>query len=83
MRLIPVSFSMVVSLVSGISMIGFPAETYLYGGMMMLMVLGEVMGFTLAAIFIVPVLHRLRLTSVYQVRFHYYNYIEYNFYNKI
>ena len=67
MSLLPVSCSMVVSLISAVLIIGLPAEAYLYGPMMILGILGAIPGAILGAILIVPMFYRLQITSINEV----------------
>lgn len=56
------------SYISGISLLGTPTELYVYGTSYLFFMIGAfLMAFTIANTFL-PVLHELRLTSVYEVR---------------
>lgn len=69
MGLIPVSFSLVVTYMSSIFVLGSPAEAYVYG-------VPSVLSFSLVILFsnalaawiTVPLLHPLSITSAYEVR---------------
>lgn len=69
---LPVSISLMASFISAILLLGFPAETYAYGGLYWVHCAGNVLGALLAVILFVPVLYPLKLTSVNQVRIHRY-----------
>jgi hypothetical protein len=70
MAIFPVMLSMLVSGESSIMMIGFPAETYVYGLQFLIVTFGSFFGRFVIARSIVPVIHKLRITSVYEVRYH-------------
>ena len=53
--LISTALSISVSYFSGIAMIGYPAEAYLYGGQFMWGAIFEIIGICLVAVFVVPV----------------------------
>ncbi|KAL0851362.1 hypothetical protein ABMA28_007178 [Loxostege sticticalis] len=66
MNSVPVCFSLVASYISGISLLGTPTELYVYGTSYLFFMIGAfLMAFTIANTFL-PVLHELRLTSVYE-----------------
>ena len=67
MAVIPVALSMIVSFVSSILILGYPAETYAYGGQYLLYAGGHAIAATLTILICVPVLYPLKLTSVNQV----------------
>ena len=56
--------SISVTFLSGIGMIGIPSEVYLYGGQYVLNVIAVVLGPSLAALLVLPVLYPLKLVSV-------------------
>ncbi|XP_060562146.1 sodium-coupled monocarboxylate transporter 2-like [Ruditapes philippinarum] len=62
---VPVAISMVVTFCSSLSMIGYPAEAYAYGFGIAYFAIGTLAAYSVNAIFIVPVFHPLKLTSVY------------------
>ncbi|XP_045196836.2 sodium-dependent multivitamin transporter-like [Mercenaria mercenaria] len=64
-RTLPVALSFVVTFLSSLSMLGFPAEAYVYGIGIAYFAVGILTAYSFNAIFIVPVLHPLKLTSVY------------------
>ncbi|XP_060606993.1 sodium-coupled monocarboxylate transporter 2-like [Ruditapes philippinarum] len=62
----PVALSFVVTFQSSLMILGFPAEGYAYGIGIAYYGIGAIFAYTFAAIFIVPLFHPLRLTSVYE-----------------
>ena len=64
----PVALSLLVTFQSGISLLGLPVEIYYYGTQIYMGIIGLVIGYIIVAAFIVPVLHPLQITSVYEVR---------------
>lgn len=66
-KCLPVALSLLVTFQSGISLLGLPVEIYFYGTQIYIGVIGLVIGYTIVAAFIVPVLHPLQITSVYEV----------------
>lgn len=66
-KCLPVALSLLVTFQSGISLLGLPVEIYFYGTQIYMGVIGLVIGYTIVAAFIVPVLHPLQITSVYEV----------------
>ncbi|XP_053380865.1 sodium-coupled monocarboxylate transporter 2-like [Mercenaria mercenaria] len=64
-RTLPVALSFVVTFQSSLSMLGFSAEAYVYGIGMAYCAVGILTAYSFTAIFIVPVIHPLKLTSVY------------------
>lgn len=68
---LPVALSLLVTFQSGISLLGLPVEIYYYGTQIYMGVIGLVIGYTIVAAFIVPVLYPLQITSVYEVFNHY------------
>lgn len=64
-RVLPLALSLVISFQSSLLMLGFPAEAYAYGIGIAYFGVGVITAYTFTAIFIVPVLHPLQLTSVY------------------
>ncbi|CAH1398745.1 unnamed protein product [Nezara viridula] len=73
MPIIPVAMSLVVSFVSGITLIGFPAEMYFYGTQLFAVNFSILIGFLLLNIFYLPVFYHLKFKSLYEYlerRFH-------------
>ena len=63
----PVTLSMVVSVISTNSLLGLPAEVYSYGLQFALYGVGVVMATTFVATFIVPIMFPLKMTSAHEV----------------
>ncbi|XP_066905537.1 uncharacterized protein [Halyomorpha halys] len=73
MPIIPVAMSLVVSFVSGITLIGFPAEMYFYGTQLYAVNFSILIGFILLNVFYLPVFYNLKFNSLYEYlerRFH-------------
>ncbi|XP_069129713.1 sodium-dependent multivitamin transporter-like [Argopecten irradians] len=72
MKTIPLILSMLVTTQSSILMLGIPAETYLYGGVVLFSSFGFFLSYLIGARFVVPMLYPLKLTTVneyYQLRY--------------
>ena len=69
MSLLPVALSMLVTYQSAISVIGIPAEIYIYNTMVMYTLVGIAVANLIQYSMIVPLMYPLRLTSAYEVRF--------------
>lgn len=69
LKALPLGISFVVTFQSSIMMLGYPAETYAYGLQYAVQLFGVVIAFLLAAVIVVPLIHPLGVTSVYE----YYN----------
>lgn len=67
LKLIPVSISLLVSFLSAILLLGFPAESYNNGFEFVLNAFGMSLGCFLAAAVFVPLLYPLHLTSSFEV----------------
>lgn len=67
MRIIPVSLSMTATMVSAILILGVPTEVVKYGSVYSLTGISIITNFIFCAHCVVPVFHRLRLYSSYQV----------------
>jgi len=65
-RVIPVGLSFVVTFLSSLLFLGFPVEGYIYGGVYALFGIGNALGTTFTAFFVVPVIHPLQLTTIYE-----------------
>ena len=63
---IPVGLSYLVTFLSSILFVGFPVESYLYGGVYGLFGIGTALATAFSAFFVVPVIHPLQLTTIYE-----------------
>ena len=70
--ILPVAMSLVASYVSAVTVLGHPAEMYLYGSMYSLSWIAAAAGAAIAAFLWAPVFHPLKLTSVNEVILFYY-----------
>jgi len=68
MRTLPVAISMFVSIVSGVLVLGHPAEVYTRGGQFAIRAVGHVLAGFVAGPLFVPLFFRLRITSAFEVR---------------
>ncbi|XP_060080393.1 sodium-dependent multivitamin transporter-like, partial [Ylistrum balloti] len=66
MSILPVGLSLMVSFESSIMMLGFPAEIYTYGIMFWWFTLGFMLAQLIAIRIVVPLIHPLHVTSVYE-----------------
>ncbi|WAR31120.1 SC5A6-like protein [Mya arenaria] len=62
----PVMFSYIVTSQSSILYLGYPAEVYIYGTMYAFYGLSKFITLLLTAYFIVPIIHPLKVTSIYE-----------------
>ncbi|CAB3225698.1 unnamed protein product [Arctia plantaginis] len=66
MGMFPISMSLIASYISGISLLGLPAEMYTYGTQLWTIVLSEwAVSLTIAVIYL-PVFYNLQITSTYE-----------------
>lgn len=65
MPLIPTAMSLLVSFVSGISMLSYPSEVYMMGTGFCWMIIGCMVGVLISGIFILPVVYPLPSMSIY------------------
>ncbi|KZC10252.1 Sodium-coupled monocarboxylate transporter 1 [Dufourea novaeangliae] len=66
MKMFPVSFSLIASFISGISLLGTPTEVYVHGTSYLCVGFGIIIvAFVMSEIYL-PVFHDLRLTSTYE-----------------
>lgn len=65
--LVPVSLSLFVTFTSAISLMGIPAEIYVFGSMYTYTIIGSMLSILVGAVTIVPLLFPLKLTSAYEV----------------
>ncbi|XP_064595919.1 sodium-dependent multivitamin transporter-like [Liolophura sinensis] len=66
MSVLPVSFSYVVTFMSSVFMLGFPAEMYLYGCTYIFNFVSIIISNTMIVTILVPLFHPLQLTSSYE-----------------
>ncbi|KAJ8311917.1 hypothetical protein KUTeg_010524 [Tegillarca granosa] len=66
MGLVPVALSLLVTYQSSIFLLGYPAETYIYGSMFWLSFSGVTIGFIMIALIIVPLFHPLERVHRYK-----------------
>ncbi|XP_038155542.1 solute carrier family 5 member 6 [Cyprinodon tularosa] len=66
MRCLPVSLSLIASFQSAVAIIGVPAEIYTHGTQYWFIGCAYILGLLIPAHVFIPVLYRLRLSSVYQ-----------------
>ena len=67
MKILPVALSLLVSFLDSAMMLGYPAETYVYGMSFWLSNFGVMIVMMLSVRLVVPLVHPLKLTSVYEV----------------
>ena len=67
MQLVPVALSLLVTFQSAISVMGTPMEVYLHDAMVYHIHIGICCAYIVQYFFLVPLLHPLKLTSVYEV----------------
>mgnify|MGYP000008263243 CR=1 FL=1 len=67
MKLVPVTLSILVSFLSSVLILGYPAEMYNQGTAMWFNAIGMSLGAVVAALLFVPLFHPLKLTSVNEV----------------
>ncbi|KAK0423747.1 hypothetical protein QR680_008307 [Steinernema hermaphroditum] len=73
MPIIPVAMSLLATFLSGITLLGTPAEIFKRGLLWALMYYSAVLAFAISGYFFVPIFYNLKLTSVFEyleVRFH-------------
>ncbi|CAG2227538.1 SLC5A6 [Mytilus edulis] len=66
MSIIPVTLSLIVSFESSIMMLAYPAEVYTYGIMFVMSSIGFLLAVLLGTRIVVPLIHPLKITSVYE-----------------
>lgn len=64
MKFLPILISLMVSNQSSIMMLGYPVETYLFGGVIWLPVLGYIFVFLACVRIVIPLFHPMKITSV-------------------
>lgn len=67
LKIFPVALSMTVSFQSSIMLLGNPAEIYVYGIPFMWQVVGLVLSNLFAMWSVIPLIHPLKITSIYEV----------------
>ena len=67
MSVLPVSMSLLASFMSAITLLGTPAEMYVYGTQYSMIWIGFVLMIPISAYMFYPVFFRLQLTSVFEV----------------
>ncbi|KAI0242896.1 Sodium-dependent multivitamin transporter, partial [Lamellibrachia satsuma] len=67
MGVLPVSLSLLATFVSAITVLGTPAEMYVFGTQYWMIWIGYVIMIPLTAYFFLPVFYNLKLTSVFEV----------------
>ncbi|KAG7173741.1 Sodium-coupled monocarboxylate transporter 1-like 6 [Homarus americanus] len=63
----PVALSLLAGIVSAISILGNSSEMYYYGSQLWMNVFGVMLGATLTALLIMPIIYPLKLISIYQI----------------
>ncbi|CAL1526706.1 unnamed protein product, partial [Lymnaea stagnalis] len=66
MSLFPVTLSLFATYVSAISLMGSPTDIYTYGSMFIIIHVGFGIAFMIGAFTMVPLMHPLRVTSIYE-----------------
>ena len=69
LQVLPVAMSLIASGLSGIALIGFPTETYLYGASYWLIGIPFVFVGLITNYVVIPVFHELQIVSIYAVEF--------------
>ena len=69
MQLVPVALSLLVTYQSAISVMGVTADVYVYDSMMFYIYIAIAIATVIQAYVIVPLVHPLKLTSAYEVRY--------------
>ena len=64
---LPVAMTLLVSFVSPVLLLGFPAEVYVHGGVFLNSVFGNLILYPTMAFIFVPVYYDCKLTSAYEV----------------
>jgi len=68
MKMLPVAISMFVSIVSGVLVLGQPAEIYTRGGQFAVRAVGHLLAGFVAGPLFVPLFFKLKITSAFEVR---------------
>ena len=67
MGLVPVTLSLVVTYVSTITLLGYPAEMFAFGVQYYLFTIGILLGIAVCTVIFVPMFYPLKITSVNEV----------------
>ena len=70
MTVLPVALSLLASFMSAITLLGTPAEVYVFGTQYWMIWIGYIIMIPSAAHIFLPVFYRLKITSVFEVSFH-------------
>ena len=68
MSVIPVSFSLMASFMSAITLLGVSAENYMFGTQFVVINLSYIVGTPIAAHIFLPVFYKLKIVSIYEVK---------------
>ncbi|RXG58756.1 Sodium-coupled monocarboxylate transporter 2 [Armadillidium vulgare] len=68
MHPLPVSMSLLTSIVSSFTVLGLPAEVYANGMQISMVLVGAVLAIMFSSYLLIPVLYPLKLTSINEVR---------------
>ncbi|CAN7997545.1 unnamed protein product, partial [Ixodes pacificus] len=66
MSVVPVSFSLMASFMSAVTLLGVPSENYFYGTQFLLINVAYVFGTPFAAYMFLPVFYKMQIVSVYE-----------------
>jgi len=64
---VPVGLSIAVTFISAFTVIGFPAEAFGYGSVLVWFMFVTIIPNLIACIYYIPLIHRLGLSSIYEV----------------
>ncbi|CAH1398746.1 unnamed protein product [Nezara viridula] len=66
MSILPVAVSLIASFISGISLLGIPAETFYYGTQLFGISMAVIIGYVLLNLFYLPVVYHLQYNSLFE-----------------
>uniref|UniRef100_V5H4Z4 Putative sodium-dependent multivitamin transporter n=2 Tax=Ixodes ricinus TaxID=34613 RepID=V5H4Z4_IXORI len=66
MSVVPVSFSLMASFMSAVTLLGVPSENYFYGTQFLLINVAYIFGTPIAAFVFLPVFYKMQVVSVYE-----------------
>ncbi|KAK9502719.1 hypothetical protein O3M35_011433 [Rhynocoris fuscipes] len=66
MPLFPIAMSMIASFISGITLLGIPSETYLFGTQLYMICWAIIISIIILNVFYLPILYHLGSTSIYE-----------------